>query len=489
MDPAGEETIVQNAAYQITRRRSDDFLKVRISGRCTGELLDDLRSQVFLYKTHYALDLSGLTGVTAALARELEASADSFRSGGKRLVLVNPPESLRSLLAMGGRKGTLETVLSEDQLDRADPGAGDGGAHALRELERLRNEFKASRHWQFVDRQGCWICPYCAGVQEEVRIPTPLAVGSATLEKAYRHLWSKCGSFKPTAPQLRPLPELEDALRRANRETVVVPRGRMDRMESELATLKGRTHELEENVRRASQRQRRLLPAKAPELPGAEIDLIYRPAAVVSGDFYDFVPLDDGKVALLVGDVSGHGIEAGIVMGMAKKVLAIRLQDYQDPVEALVRTNGDVDRELGRMSFVTAFVAVYDPAARMLTCVRAGHNPPLLFNPGREGRSLELKPDGIGLGIVDQDTFEPLIKRLEVPVLSGDVLLLYTDGLVEAHDRNGEEFGIPRTLEVLASTYGYTPALVLSQLAGTLDGFTGTAVSEDDITAVCVRFR
>lgn len=488
MDSADEETIVKNASYQITRRRSEDFLKVRISGRCATELLDDLRSQVFLYKTHYSLDLSGLAGVTAALARELQDTAESFRSGGKRLVLVNPPEALRSLLAMGGRKSCLETVLAEDQLHRAAAGA-DEGAHTLRELERLRKEFQTNRLWQFVDREGCWICPYCAGVQEEVRIPSPLSVGSGTLEKAYRHLWSKCASFKPTAPQLRPFRELEEALRQANHGKVVVTRGRMDRMQSEIATLKDRTQELEDHVQRASERQRRLLPARAPEVAGAEIDLIYRPAAVVSGDFYDFVPLDDGKIALLVGDVSGHGIEAGIVMGMAKKVLSIRLQDFQDPVEALVRTNEDVDRELGRVSFVTAFVAVYDPVARILSCVRAGHNPPLLFNPAREGRSLELKPDGMGLGIVNQSAFEPLIKRLEIPVQPGDVLLLYTDGLVEAHNKDGEMFGVERTIQVLAATYGYSPALVLSQLSSTLDGFAGNAVSEDDITALCVRFR
>lgn len=488
MDPADEETIVQKPAYRITRRRAEDFLLIRIAGRCAGELLDDLRSQVFLYKANYALDLSGLAGVTAALARELQGTADSFRSGEKRLVLVNPPEALRSLLSMGGRKGSIETVLAEDQLGRPAPGVDDG-VHTLRELERMRKEFQSNRHWQFVDREGYWICPYCAEVQEDVKISSPLAVAGATVEKAYRHLWSKCASFKPTSPQLRPLAELQEALRRANHRTVVVPRGQMDRMESELATLKDKTQEMEDSVRRASERQRRLLPAQAPEVPGAEIDLVYRPASVVSGDFYDFVPLDDGKMAFIVGDVSGHGIEAGIVMGMAKKVLAIRLQDFQDPVEALVRTNEDVDRELGRVSFVTAFVAVFDPAAGTLSCVRAGHNPPLLFHPRREGRGLELKPRGMGLGIVNQAAFEPSLERLDLPLQPGDLLLLYTDGLVEARNKDGEQFGVERTREVLAATYGYPPALVLSHLAGALDGFAGDAVSEDDITAVCVRFR
>ena len=489
MDADSDETVTRTPAYHITRRRAGDFLIIRITGRVADGLLDDLRSKVFLYKSHYGVDVSGLTGVTAALARELKETADAFRSGEKRLVLINPPQVLRSFLAMGGRAASVEIALGEDQLESRAPVADESGAHSLRELERLQKEFRTNRHWQFVDHQGRWVCPYCAQVQEDVRVGSSLTVASATVERAYRHVWSKCPEYKPTAPQLRPLADLQEAVRRANQETVLVPRRRMEKMESEIATLKGKTEEHEESVRRASERQRRLLPPKAPELAGAEIDLVYRPASVVSGDFYDFVPMDDGKVAILVGDVSGHGIEAGIVMGMAKKVLAIRLQDFQDPVEALVRTNEDVDRELGRVSFVTAFVAVYDPAARTLTCVRAGHNPPLLFNPARPGRSLELKPDGLGLGILPQAMFEPKLQTLVVPVQAGDVLLLYTDGLVEARNAEGEQFGEERTLKVLAATYGYTPALVLSELAGALDGFTGHAESEDDITAVCIRFR
>jgi serine phosphatase RsbU (regulator of sigma subunit) len=486
MDPSAEETVVQTPAYRISKRRAEDFLHIRITGRCAEGLLDDLRSKVFLYKSHYAVDLSGLTGATAALARELRDTADSFRAGEKRLVLVNPPEALRTLLGMGGRKSSVEIVMDEEALRAGGPA---GGGYAIQELERLRKEFQSNGRWQFFDREGCWICPFCAQLQEDVRVTSPLAIGSQTVEKAYRHLWSRCPSFKPTAPQPRPPEELRDVQKRANGEKVVVPRGRIVRLESELASLKGRTEELEESVRKASERQRRLLPAEAPEVPGAEVDLIYRPAAVVSGDFYDFVPLDDGKIAFLVGDVSGHGIEAGIVMGMAKKVLSIRLQDFQDPVEALVRTNEDVDRELGRVSFVTTFIGVYDPASRTLNCVRAGHNPPLLFHPDREGRCLEIKPGGMGLGIIGAPTFEASLEPLEVAVQPGDVFLLYTDGLVEARDPKGEQFGTERIIQVLGSTFGYSPALVLSQLAGAFDGFTGRAVLGDDVTAVCVRFR
>lgn len=488
MDPAEEELIVKTSAYAIARRRSEGFLHIRISGRFAEGLLDDLRSKVFLYKSHYAVDLSGLTGVTPALFRELQDTAESFRSGEKRLVLVNPPEGLRNLVLSAGRKSALEVAMDEEQLGPQLPGVGEGGAHALLALERLRKEFQSNRHWQFIDREGCWICPYCAVIQQEVRLTSPLSISSTTVDRAYRHLWSKCRDFKPTAPQLRPLAELQEALRRANGDKVVVPRDQMVRLESELASLKDKTQELEDNVLRASERQRRLLPAKAPEIPGTEIDLIYRPAAIVSGDFYDFVPLGDGRIAFLVGDVSGHGIEAGIVMGMAKKVLAIRLQDYQDPIQAVVRANQDVDRELGRVSFVTAFVAVFDPRIGVLSCVRAGHNPALLCHPERAGRCLQLKPGGMGLGIIGHATFGPQLQCLQVPLKAGDVLLLYTDGLVEAVDSKGNQFGVDRLIQVLTTKYGYSPALVMSELAGELDAFTGKAVAEDDITALCVRF-
>ena len=131
---------------------------------------------------------------------------------------------------------------------------------------------------------------------------------------------------------------------------------------------------------------------------------------------------------------------------------------------------------------------VFDPAARSLTSVRAGHNPPLLYHPEREGRCIELKPGGMGLGIVDKAIFEPKLERLELPVKVGDVMLLYTDGLVEAADTQGRQFGVDRIIQSLGTTYGYPPSVVVSELSKSLDAFTGTTVAEDDVTAVCVRF-
>jgi serine phosphatase RsbU (regulator of sigma subunit) len=120
--------------------------------------------------------------------------------------------------------------------------------------------------------------------------------------------------------------------------------------------------------------------------------------------------------------------------------------------------------------------------------VRAGHNPPLLFNPAREGRCLQLKPGGLGLGIMSEELFAPTIKPMDIGIQSGDVLLLYTDGLVEARNDADEQFGIERTTQIIGTSYGLSSALILSNLAHALDDFAGHRVSEDDITALCVRF-
>jgi serine phosphatase RsbU (regulator of sigma subunit) len=95
----------------------------------------------------------------------------------------------------------------------------------------------------------------------------------------------------------------------------------------------------------------------------------------------------------------------------------------------------------------------------------------------------------MGLGIVSGAAYEASLQMQEVPVLPGDVLLLYTDGLVEAQDAQGGQFGIERLIQSLEASQGYSPAIIMSQLAGTLDEFTGGTVLEDDLTAVCVRFK
>jgi sigma-B regulation protein RsbU (phosphoserine phosphatase) len=281
------------------------------------------------------------------------------------------------------------------------------------------------------------------------------------------------------------------AVRRANQEKVVVSKRRMSAMETKIHALSDKARmadELAESVRGAWDRQRRLLPAKPPPAAGADIDILYRPAALVSGDFYDFVPLAGGRLGFFIGDVSGHGIEAGILMGMAKKVLAIRLEEHGAPAAAIRRANQDLFRELDRQSFVTAFAGVYDPAARTLEFARAGHNPPVLYNPARTPACEELQPSGQGLGLSSGDLFDQALEARTLALRGGDILVLYTDGLVEARDPSNQQFGAERLMATLESSLGEPPPFLLSRIAGELDRFAAGAPPDDDVTVLCLRF-
>src|SRR6185503_710108 len=213
-DVAGEDTIVQHPMYRITRRKRDEFNILKVTGRYTDALIEDFRAKIFLFKRNYAIDFSGLTGAAAALARELADTAESLRAGEKRLVLINPPESLRTLLSLRSGKSSVEMILSEESLGKG-AGVTDEG-NVIRALERVKKEFQTNRHWQFIDREGYWICPFCGVIQSEVRLTSPLSIPSAVIEKAYHHIWSRCPGYKPTSPTPKPLPELHEVLRRSN---------------------------------------------------------------------------------------------------------------------------------------------------------------------------------------------------------------------------------------------------------------------------------
>jgi sigma-B regulation protein RsbU (phosphoserine phosphatase) len=263
-------------------------------------------------------------------------------------------------------------------------------------------------------------------------------------------------------------------------------------MESKVAVLEDKAKKadaLEQSVKVASARQRRLLPARPPEIPDAEVGLVYKPAEHVSGDFYDFVPLPDGRLGFIIGDVAGHGIEAGILMGMAKKVLSLRLEESGDPITTIFKANNDLFRELDRQSFVTAFVCIYDPAGRSIAYARAGHNPPLLFNPARDPKLVKFDAGGLGLGISKGPAFENTLVGETVEVQSGDIFLLYTDGLVEARNQAGEEFQIERIVSTLEASVDRPTSFILGVLSYELDRFSAGLPQEDDVTAVCVRFK
>lgn len=479
-----EEIIAQTPDYEVTKSSIGEYLLVRLRGRFSEDLLYTLRNRIFRARCSFAIDASGMEGLTTPFAREIMHTADLLKGTNQRVVLVNPPAALRSLLTLVSTSHSIAVVSSEDDLADDSRGGAPRARHESHELEKIQKEFKTNRLWQLVNREGFWLCPFCGEVQRDVPVPSALSLAPAAVEKVYRHLWNKCLRFSASSPAPRPLSELEAALKRANKDTIVLSKQRVSALEKKAAAADA----YHDSVRMASERQRRLLPPAPPQVQGAEIDIVYRPAEQVGGDFYDFIPLRDGRLGFLIGDVSGHGIEAGILMGMAKKVIGIRLEETADPLLALLLANRDLFRELDRVSFVTAFAGVYDPGRASLVTARAGHNPPIVYNKARTPAHLQIQPAGKGLGLTREDDFNRAMEQQTVAIVPGDALLLYTDGLVEAHSPEQKEFGMERLLLALESTAGKKPSTVLNALSMELDQFIAGGPPEDDVTAVCIRF-
>ncbi len=235
----------------------------------------------------------------------------------------------------------------------------------------------------------------------------------------------------------------------------------------------------------ASSRQRTMLPP-VPELEGFELDAYYEQAAEVSGDFYDFFQRLDGSLGIVIGDVSGHGLEAGIIMGMAKATVSIYGRQLASPKETLCAANDDICAVLDGKTFVSLSYGVLDPEERALRFARAGQNPPILL---AGGEATMVKPNGLALGIATGSRFEEKIEEVEIGLELGDIFFQYTDGLVEATDEGDEQYGEERLIELI-SRYGRSTAKQLMRIVReSLAGFSRSKEHEDDITMVALRAR
>jgi serine phosphatase RsbU (regulator of sigma subunit) len=492
MPAQDHETVARTGDFEVTTALRGAFTLVGLRGRYTDDLLGILQRQVFLQLKPLAVDASGLSGITMALARTLYYTGQALKSQGHALALISPPDSLRNFFKLLGAERRIPSLLSDVQLPKKVEDLDAAAERLDRELAGLKRELESNALWQHADRESCWVCPFCAALREDVRIPSRVQAGAAAVEKVWRHLRFECEDYVAAKPRYRSKDELEARVKESNQLKLAASANRAEALQSQVQKLEEKAQwatNLQKGVKIAASRQRKLLPTRAPQVEGVEIAYSYRPAEEVSGDFYDFVPLPDGRIAFVIGDVSGHGIEAGMLMGMTKKVLSIRLEECEDPAAAMRKANADIVKDMDRSSFVTVAVLVYDPRERTLTSLRAGHNPPILYNPAREPQVFKFEGGGLMLGMAQPGVFDPQLKPETVPVRAGDVLLLYTDGIEEGKNASGEEFGMNRMLPVLQAEHGKPGAYLLGALFYEFERFAGSAPQEDDLTAVCVQFK
>lgn len=226
--------------------------------------------------------------------------------------------------------------------------------------------------------------------------------------------------------------------------------------------------------------QQQFLPKELPQLPGWEVAAHYQPAREVGGDFYDFFDLPDGQVGIVVGDVTDKGVPAALVMATTRSLLRSDAPRLVSPAEVLAFANELLLPSIPDHMFVTCLYVVLDPRSGRLRYANAGHNLPYV----RSGdQVLELRATGLPLGLMPGITYEEKESTLQ----PGQSLLLYSDGLIEAHNEQGEMFGFPRLRELMRPPRDSHD--LIDHLMSELDRFTGPQrEQEDDITLVALRW-
>src|SRR3712207_2339599 len=239
---------------------------------------------------------------------------------------------------------------------------------------------------------------------------------------------------------------------------------------------------IEQELHVARRIQHALLPERVPELEGWRVAACYRPAREVGGDFYDFLELQDGRIGLVIGDATGHGMPAALVMATTRGMLRAVAQSLgSSPSEVLALVNDALCSDTPANTYVTCFYGVLDPADGRLLYANAGHDLPYLRREGQ--RSSELRARGMPLGLMPRMSYEENETSLE----EGEGILFYSDGLVEAHNPHREMFGSPR-LRGLVDEYGSDGGSLVERLTNELAGFVGAdSEQEDDITLVVLR--
>ncbi len=236
---------------------------------------------------------------------------------------------------------------------------------------------------------------------------------------------------------------------------------------------------LEQEMRVATLIQQQFLPRELPNLPQWQIAAYYGPARAVGGDFYDFIEMPGGRIGIAVGDVTDKGVPAALVMARTHSVLRAEASRSDSPAEILARANALLVPEMPARMFVTCLFAILDPATGRIVLANAGHNLPYVRTADGV---VELRATGMPLGLLPDIVYQ----EAEGTIDPGSSVLLYSDGLVEAHDPANEMYGFPRLAQEMQVDDAGSE--LLDRLLDSLHAFTGPDwEQEDDITLVTLR--
>ncbi|HUE97835.1 MAG TPA: PP2C family protein-serine/threonine phosphatase [Anaerolineales bacterium] len=228
--------------------------------------------------------------------------------------------------------------------------------------------------------------------------------------------------------------------------------------------------------------QRALLPQRVPNISGVELAAFSRPSEIIGGDYFDFFQFRDGTHGLVIADVSGHGVSAAMLMSSLQTALRTMAPDTDSPAEILERINRFYIHNIRFTTFVTVFLARFDPTTLTLSYVNAGHNPPVVRR--REGSTITwLKPTAPAIGLAEE--FHP--KMGSITFSEGDSLLLYTDGVTEVSNISNEEFGQERLAELVQQNADRPALDLLQAVRQAVSAFGVNRPLVDDVTMVSLK--
>ena len=228
--------------------------------------------------------------------------------------------------------------------------------------------------------------------------------------------------------------------------------------------------------------QSRFLPDELPEVDGYELAAWWEPAEMVSGDYYDVLPLPDGRLGMVVGDVSGHGVGAALIMASVRAMLHVVARTCSDPAEIIRRLSLAIASDLRGGRFITLFIGALDTQTHELTWANAGHAPALHFRAD-DGECVPLSADGLPVGVTTEFGFPENQKSVLQP---RDICLVATDGAIELKDPDGEMFGRRRLEDLLGD--GRSPATqIVDRMRDAINSFHPACDPPDDVTILMVQ--
>jgi sigma-B regulation protein RsbU (phosphoserine phosphatase) len=232
--------------------------------------------------------------------------------------------------------------------------------------------------------------------------------------------------------------------------------------------------------------QRILLPAEAPAINGFQISGINVPARQVSGDYFDYIRVDEGRLGVAIADVSGKGVPASLIMAICRSVLRAEAAGNPSPADVLRKVNRQLYPDIKEDMFISMAYLILDHERDGVTLARGGHDAPLLYK--RQLQSVTpIKSPGMVLGIDSGNVFDRLTADFAVPLERDDCLVLYTDGVTEALNTEGDEFGLERTIEAIRASATDGAQAIVKRVIDDVRNFTGSNPQNDDITLIAIR--